>query len=116
MLELMILCCLSKSVGRKAHSRGLSRLRSQMLLWLFWVGGGVCGVLVGSMLSGMASLGLDSPGRVIGSTLGIMTTLSLLNVLSMPKREGRRWDFFCTMNVPEDFPGFDHSQAEATVA
>jgi len=63
MLEIMILIAMSRSIGDIVQAKGRARIGYQLLLWLFWFGGELCGAIAGGVLS--AAGGGDEPNLIL---------------------------------------------------
>jgi hypothetical protein len=63
MLEIAILYVMSKNIGDIVQAKGRMRIGYQLLLWLFWFGGELCGAFAGGALS--VAGGGDEPNLIL---------------------------------------------------
>lgn len=78
MLEIFVLIAMSRGIGDIVQAKGRARIGYQLLLWLFWFGGELCGAVAGGVLSAASGAddvslfliyGCGIAGAVVGAVL-----------------------------------------------
>lgn len=98
MLEILLIFGLSKRIAAIAKDKGRGATGWVLLFILFWVGGELCGGILGGILSFVADNAAEEPNLLLvygcaiaGAAVGAISAFVIVKSLSSVKEEDEYW-------------------------